>query len=61
MKRDCASIEFESRREVEILMQMVEQYAKDHPSEKEMETVKEFYSHLDIIDMCWGDADNFWT
>ena len=53
MRRDCASIEFESRRELEAIMKVVEQYIKDHPSEKENETLKEFYNHLDSIHMCW--------
>lgn len=53
MKRDCASIEFESRREVEIMMRMVEQYIKDHPSEMENETLKELYNHLYIMDLNW--------
>lgn len=53
MQRNYASIELESRREVEILMRVVEQYIKDHPQEKENEVLKEFYNHLDIMDLNW--------
>ena len=53
MRKELASIEFESRHEVEELMRIVAQYVKDNPKEKNNKVLREFYSHLDVIDMTW--------
>lgn len=53
MNKYNASIEFESRHEVEELMRIVAQYVKDNPKEKNNEVLRAFYHQLDVIDMSW--------
>lgn len=46
-------IQFESRREIQELMQVVDTYVKQNPKEKENETLKRFFDLLDVMEMEW--------
>jgi hypothetical protein len=48
-----ASIEFESRVEVEQILDIVALYLQQHPKEKENEVLMRFYHLLDIMDLEW--------
>lgn len=47
------SIKFESRRELEELMDVIEKYVQQNPKEKDNETLEIFYRLLDSIHMSW--------
>ncbi|WP_195267499.1 hypothetical protein [Eubacterium sp. 1001713B170207_170306_E7] len=53
MKKDMDKIIFESRREIEELMKVVDRYVNQNPEEKENKTLKRFFDLLDVIDMEW--------
>ena len=53
MKRDMDSIQFESRTEIQALMEAIAVYVKQNPKEKQNEVLKRFFSLLDMMDMEW--------
>ena len=53
MKKNMASIEFESRTELGELLRMVETYLKEHPEEKNNDVIRQFYSDIDYIELTW--------
>lgn len=53
MKRELAKIEFESRAEVQELMEVIDKYVKDNPDEKSNKILERFFNLLDVIEMEW--------
>ncbi len=53
MKRLSDHILFEYRSEIEELLEVIDKYVKQNPSEKNNEVLKRFYYLLDDMDMCW--------
>lgn len=53
MKAEMDTIQFESRTEIRALMEVVNQYVKQNPEEKENEILEEFFNCLDVMDMTW--------
>lgn len=53
MTRELASIEFESRREVQEILRVVAEYVKQNPKEKTNRILEQFYGYLDVMDMEW--------
>lgn len=53
MKRNMDTIQFEHRKEVEEIINVISKYVKQNPEEKNNETLKKLYSLLDIMDMEW--------
>lgn len=53
MIRLSDSITFESRSEIEELLEVISKYVKQNPAEKNNEVLKRFYYLLDDMDMCW--------
>lgn len=47
------SIEFESKRETEEMLRVIEKYVEAYPKEKNNEILKDFYDELYVIDMTW--------
>lgn len=53
MKSNMDKIEFESRREVQEIMKVIDKYISQNPSEKDNDILKEFFNLLDVMDMTW--------
>lgn len=53
MVRNMARIEFESRREVSELLDMITRYVEQNPEEKKNKILDEFYHLLDALEMYW--------
>ena len=53
MQKEMDTIQFESRRELEVIMDAVANYMNQNPSEKNNEILKDFYNKLDIMHMEW--------
>ncbi len=53
MEKDMDTIQFEHRYEVQDLMNVIDKYVKQNPTEKDNETLKRFFDLLDIMDMEW--------
>ena len=53
MKKDMDCIQFESRRELEELMQVIDKYVKQNPAEKNNKTLERFFNLLDVMHMEW--------
>lgn len=53
MTRHLDTIKFESRREVETLMDVISKYVEQTPEAKKNDTLRQFYDLLDIIDLEW--------
>ena len=53
MIRNMDKIQFESRREIETIMNAISKYVEQNSEENENETLKEFYGHLDIMHLSW--------
>lgn len=53
MEKDMDTIQFEHRYEVQDLMNVINKYVKQNPTEKDNETLKRFFDLLDIMDMEW--------
>lgn len=53
MKVEMDKIQFESRIEIRELMEVINKYVKQNPSENGNETLKRFFDCLDTIDMSW--------
>ena len=53
MKRDMASIEFESKAEVETVLNVLSAYMEQHPAENDEPAVRQLYEYLDVMDMSW--------
>lgn len=53
MKNDGASIEFESKTEVENIMQAIEKYMQQNPEEKENTDLQQLFNYLEVMDMSW--------
>lgn len=53
MKRELASIEFEYRYELQVLMEVIAKYVKQNPEEKNNKTLERFFHLLDVMDMEW--------
>lgn len=51
MQKSLDKIQFESRGEIQEIMQVIEQYRKDHPEENRVLT--RFYNLLDVMEMEW--------
>lgn len=53
MKVEMDKIQFESRNEIRELMDVIDKFVKQNPSEKSNETLKRFFDCLDTMDMSW--------
>lgn len=53
MKKDMDKIQFESRREIEAIMDVIAKYIEQNPSEKENVTLNELYNYLDVMHLSW--------
>lgn len=53
MKKDMDCIQFESRYEIEEIMQVIDKYVKQNPSEKKNKTLERLFDLLDIMHMEW--------
>lgn len=53
MQRSLDTVQFESRAEVEEIMNAIAKYVEANPKEKENKVLKQFYNYLDIMDMEW--------
>ena len=53
MKKDMDCIQFESRREIEEIMQVIDKYVKQNPAEKNNKTLERFFNLLDVMHMEW--------
>lgn len=53
MKKDMDCIQFESRRELEELMNVINNYVTQNPSEKKNKTLERFFDLLDAMHMEW--------
>jgi hypothetical protein len=53
MIKNMDKIQFESRREIETIMNAISKYVEQNSEENENETLKEFYGHLDIMHLSW--------
>lgn len=53
MQKEIDKIQFESRREIENVMEMINQYVTQNPKEKRNETVARLYDLLDVMHMDW--------
>ena len=53
MKRNMDTIQFEYRKEVEEIINVISKYVEQNPEEKNNETLKRLYDLLDIMDMEW--------
>ena len=50
MIMDMDTIQFESRREIEAIMKVLDEWLDMHPNDK---TVEELYNKLDVMHMNW--------
>lgn len=53
MKRDRDMIQFEHRSELRKLMEVIDRYMEQNPSEKQNKTLERFFDLLDVMDMEW--------
>lgn len=53
MKQVGDKIQFESRAELGAVLQMMEQYFKEHPEAKKTENLKRFFDLIDYMEMVW--------
>lgn len=53
MKPVMDSIQFESRNEIEEIMDVITKYVEQNPTEKKNATLKELYNTLDTLHMSW--------
>lgn len=53
MKKDMDCIQFESRREIEEIMRVIDKYVKQNPAEKNNKTLEHFFDLLDVMHMEW--------
>lgn len=52
MKIDMDKIQFESRREIENMMEVINKYKEQNPKD-DNETVNQFYGYLEAMHMTW--------
>ena len=50
MVLDMDTIQFESRREIEAVMEALDKWLESHPNDK---TVEDLYNKLDVMHMNW--------
>lgn len=53
MKRNMGTIQFESRTEIHELMEVINKYVKQNPTERKNTTLKRFFDLLDVMEMEW--------
>lgn len=53
MKREMDCIQFESRIEIEEIMQVIAKYEMQNPGEKNNETLEQLFHLLDLMHMEW--------
>lgn len=53
MKKIMDKIQFESRHEIDTVMNALDTFLEEHPDEKEKETIKKLSSLLDVMYMEW--------
>lgn len=53
MRRSMDKIRFESRREIDEILRVIEKYVDAYPKEKDNQTLKELYNVLDMMEMEW--------
>lgn len=53
MKKDMDCIQFESCREIEEIMQIIDKYVKQNPTEKNNKILERFFNLLDVMHMEW--------
>lgn len=53
MQRNMDTIQFESRREIENLMEVIDKYVSQNPAEKNNKTLERFSDLLDVMHMEW--------
>lgn len=53
MKKDIDKIQFESRSEIQNVMDVINKYVEQNPKEKRNETIARLYDLLDVMHMEW--------
>ena len=53
MQKNMDTIQFESRDELQELMNVIDKYVKQNPKEKDNKTLSRFFDLLDVMDMEW--------
>lgn len=53
MKKDMDKIQFESRNEIQNVMDSINKYVEQNPKEKRNETLADLYDLLDVMYMEW--------
>lgn len=53
MQKNMDTIQFESRDELQELMNVIDKYVKQNPKEKDNKTLRRFFDLLDVMDMEW--------
>ena len=53
MESNYDTIQFESRAEVEKVIQALKEWKDVHKNDAKMETIQELIDRLDIMSMCW--------
>lgn len=53
MQKNMDTIQFETRAEVEEVLEAIGKYVKAFPKEKDNQTLKTLYELLDVMDMTW--------
>ena len=53
MKANMDAIQFESRREIEDVMTILQEWKKEHKKDNKLEIAEEFLKKLDYMHMCW--------
>jgi len=53
MQKNNDNIQFESRREIETLMLILQEWQEEHPGDNKEEFAQELLDDLDTIHMCW--------
>jgi hypothetical protein len=53
MTRNMDTIQFESRSELQELINIIEKYVDAYPREKDNRVLKDFYNKLDVMEMEW--------
>lgn len=53
MQKNNDNIQFESRREIETLMLILQEWQDKHPRDEKKEFSQELFDKLDVMHMCW--------
>lgn len=53
MQKNNDNIQFESRREIETLMLILQEWQEEHPGDSKEELAQELFDNLEVLHMCW--------